>query len=112
MSAGAWSVRHWRGMLLGMWLATLAVFASLAWWGFANRDRAWGSMTATMFGLIAIAMIFRFPKRLVRAMWTARRRGPARTAPPGTPPGGIIDTEGTVRPRPSRPLPPRGSTRP
>lgn len=88
-------------MLLGMWLATFGVFALLAWWGFANRDGALGGFAMTIFGLIAVAMLLRFPRNLVKAMWLTRR---GRTAPQA-PADGIIDTHGTVRPRPT--LPPR-----
>ena len=110
MNASAFTVRHWRGILLSIWAGTVGVFALLAWWGFANRDRGLGEFVFIVFGFVTLAMLLRFPRRLIRAMWAARG-----AAAPGTPPHGaaprppgpidrtIIDADAVERDPPPRP---------
>jgi len=117
MAAGAYTMRHWRGVLLSIWIGTLAAFGLIAWWGYQNRDGGFGAFVFTLFGFIVLAMLIRFPRRLFRSM-----RGPQRSQPdqPGGPDfrgrdGGVIDTDAEVRDRPrpdAPPLEPRNPTEP
>jgi len=107
MTAGAYTMRHWRGILLSIWLGTVATFGLLAWWGFGNRDSGFGAFVFTVFTLLVIAMVFRYPRRLLRS-WRTSRRGPPAVGRPG----GVIDAEADVRDRPRREPPPLGPRRP
>lgn len=103
MNAGAYTMRHWRGILLSIWLGFVAVFGLIAWWGYANRDSGFGAFVFTLFGLVVLAMLIRYPRRLLRSI-----RTPDRTVPPPPQPRGVIDTDATVRERPRRDPPELG----
>lgn len=106
MSAGAYTMKHWRGILLGMWAGTLALFGLIAWWGYDNRDGGLGAFTFTLFGFLVLAMLVRFPRRLIRSMRSARRAPQGNATPPG-----VIDTDATVRDRGRSDPPPLGPAR-
>lgn len=107
MTAGAYTMRHWRGVLLSIWLGTVALFGLFAWWGFANRDGGFGAFVFFVFGFTVLAMVIRYPRRLFRS-FVAARRSPGQTPARA---GGVIDTEADVRERPRRDPPPLGPHR-
>jgi hypothetical protein len=92
LAAGAFTARHWRGMLLSLYAATLALFALLTWAGYAHRARGWGTLFELFFGFFAVVTLMRFPRRLVASMRRVSRER-RRMRASGMSSGDVIDVD-------------------
>lgn len=115
LKAGSWMAAHWRSVLLGMYGAVLGLFGLLAWVGFRHRDSAGGEILMVLFGFLAMWMLLRFPKRLLRGMRADQVRRRTAIRPISSTPvrrpvhidGQVIDVES---PAPTGPESARGKT--
>jgi hypothetical protein len=69
IAVGSWVGRHWRGLLFASYAALFLLAALIAWLGYAAGE---GTLF-TVFALVALAVLLRFPRRLARSMQTASR---------------------------------------